>query len=153
MLKLKNSGHPEKYRKEILNSILEAFEQMKCEDRAGTKPLYRSREWDSKNWKESKEYKKKNWYNQGNLKGKYQGIVYKSVLFEPATKGGVLVKAMRKREEELKRFSDERIKIIEEGGTKISNLLKNNPSVKVKKLKNVYYAYQTGGRIQNFHAE
>ena len=82
MLKLKNSGHSEKYRKEILNSILEAFEQMKWEDIAGTKPLYWSREWDSKNWKESKEYKKKNWYNQGNLKGKYQGIVYKSVLFE-----------------------------------------------------------------------
>ena len=79
--------------------------------------------------------------------------MYKSVLFEPATKGGVLVKAMRKREEELNRFSDERIKIIEEGGTKISNLLKNKPSVKVKKLKNVYYAYQTKGRIQNFHAE
>ena len=45
MLKLKNSGNSTKYRTEILDSALTAFENMVKEDKAGTKPLFRDRNW------------------------------------------------------------------------------------------------------------
>ena len=45
---------------------------------------------------------------------------------------------MGKREEELNRFSDECIKIIEEGVTKLSTLPKNNPFPAMKWLRHMY---------------
>ena len=45
MLKLKNSGYGTKYRTEILDSALIAYEKIISEDRAGIKPLYRSRDY------------------------------------------------------------------------------------------------------------
>ena len=41
MLDMKNSGYSEKYRTEILNSALLAFEKMTSDDKAGIKPLFR----------------------------------------------------------------------------------------------------------------
>ena len=127
MLKLKNSGHSAKYRKQILESALKGFEKMKLEDKNGTKPLFRGRNWDAENRAKKKSYQKTNWYNKEGQKSKDERIVYKTVLFVPTTKDGILVKMLKKREEELNRFSNERIKIVEEGGTKISTLLTNNP--------------------------
>ena len=118
MLDMKNSGYSVKYRTEILNSALLAFEKMIEDNKTGTKPLYRDREWKKEERIDSKKDKKVNWYNTGN-----QGIEYKSVLFVPVTKGGKLVKEIRKREEELNRNCTERIKIIEGGGVKLKNLL------------------------------
>ena len=45
MLKLKNSGYGQKFRKELLDSILKAFQKMQDEDKSGVKPMFRSREW------------------------------------------------------------------------------------------------------------
>jgi hypothetical protein len=45
MLKLKNSGYATKYRTEILDSALTAYDKITSEDKAGTKPMYRSRDW------------------------------------------------------------------------------------------------------------
>ena len=45
MLKMKNSGYSAKYRKEVLNSALGAFDQMLKDDSTGKKPLFRNREW------------------------------------------------------------------------------------------------------------
>ena len=70
---------------------------------------------------------KTNWYNKGAQKSQEDAIVYKTVLFVPTTKDGVLIKMLKKREEELNRFSSERIKIVEEGGTKVSKMLTKNP--------------------------
>ena len=47
MVKLKNSGYGEKYRKEILDSALKGFNKMLEEDRNGTKPLFRNRSWNN----------------------------------------------------------------------------------------------------------
>ena len=46
MLKLKNSGYNQKYRKQILDSALKAYVKMVEDDISGKKPLYRSRDWD-----------------------------------------------------------------------------------------------------------
>ena len=47
MLKLKNSGYNFKFRKEILDSGLKAYQKMKDDDKNNIKPMYRSREWNA----------------------------------------------------------------------------------------------------------
>ena len=54
MLQLKNSGYNAKFRKEVLDSALKAFQKMVKDDQDGIKPMYRSRDW---NWKESQNLK------------------------------------------------------------------------------------------------
>ena len=124
MLKLKNSGYSVKYRTEILDSALKAFEQMLKEDKEGTKPLFRNKEWNKEERSKAKNNQKLNWYKGC---GKNE-IEYKTVLFVPVTKGGKLVKELKQREEEVNKFSKERIKIVEGGGIQMKNLLvKKNP--------------------------
>ena len=65
MVKLKNSGYGEKYRKEILDSALKGFEKMLEEDRNGTKPLFRNRSWKKEERENRKKERKVNWYKDG----------------------------------------------------------------------------------------
>ena len=118
MLKLKNSGYNRKYRAEILDSAFKAFEKMLEDDRKNVKPLFRSRDWNKAEREATKRNKKIHWYRNEESK-----IQYKSILFVPPTPGGVLAKQMKEREEELNKFSDERIKIVEKGGRNIESLL------------------------------
>ena len=118
MLKLKNSGYATKYRTEILDSALTAYDKITSEDKAGTKPMYRSRDWNKEERDQKKNNRKLNWYKIGQKE-----IEYKSVLFVPITKGGKLLKEMKKREDEINKYSDERIKIVEGGGVQMKNLL------------------------------
>ena len=41
----------------------------------------------------------------------------------PITKGGKLLKVMKQREEEINKYSDERIKIVEGGGVQMKKLI------------------------------
>ena len=68
MLKLKNSGHSVQYRKQILDSAIKGFEKMLEEDKNGTKPLFRSRQWNEKERLAMKKNNKVNWFNKS--KGK-----------------------------------------------------------------------------------
>ena len=68
-----------------------------------------------------KSEKKSNWWNTQKSK-----IQYKSVLFVTPTPGDVLAKELQKREEELNKNNDERIKIVEKGGLKIKDILAPN---------------------------
>ena len=132
MLQLKNSGYNAKFRKEVLDSSLKAFQKMVQDDQDGIKPLYRSRDWNSEERKMLKSKKKLNWWNSQRSE-----IQYTSVLYVTPTPGGVLLKAVKKREEELNKNSSERIKIEEKGGLKIKDVLgaKNpfNPSRCIQK--------------------
>jgi hypothetical protein len=130
MLKLKNSGYKTKFRMEILNSAVKAFDKMLEDDRKGIKPLFRDRNWNKEERLEIKKNKRVNWYKNEETKSK---INYKSVLFVPSTPGGILAKELKRREEELNRFSQERIKIVEKGGIKVENILtKKDPFEKEK---------------------
>ena len=44
-LRMKISGYPELYRKNIIESALAASDKKVLEDRFGLKPLYRSHDW------------------------------------------------------------------------------------------------------------
>ena len=129
MLKLKNSGHSLKYRKEILDSALNGFEKMLIEDRNGTKPLFRNRNWNLNERNDLKNRKKTNWFNNHKKKLENKSeIVYKSVLFVPPTPRGELAKQLKQREAELNKNSIERIKIVEKSGLKMEdNLVKKDP--------------------------
>ena len=122
MLKLKNSGYAEKFRMEVLNSALKAFEKMISEDKKGIKPLFRDRFWKCEERRLAKINKKRNWYKKdGTTK-------YTSVLFVPPTPGSGLIKELKQREQEVNKTNDERIKFIETGGVKVETLLtKKNP--------------------------
>ena len=129
MLKLKNSGHSMKYRKQILDSALNGFEKMLLEDKNGTKPLFRNRNWNLKERTEQKNTKKSNWFNNHKKEENQKSdIVYKSVLFVPPTPKGELAKQLKQREAELNKNSKERIKIVEKSGLKMEDkLVKKDP--------------------------
>ena len=129
MLKMKNSGYPVKYRKEILNSALKGFEKMVKDNENGTKPLFRDRNWNKEERNKEKRNKKTNWYKQDKNKD------YKTVLFVPITKGGALLKELKIREEELNKNNKERIKIVEGGGRKVSQFLINKNPFQIEKCK------------------
>ena len=80
--------------------------------------MYRSRNWNKNERLENKSMKRVNWY-----KNVRHGTEYKTVLFVPVTKGSILAKELRNREEEINRFSKERIKIQESGGINIKDFL------------------------------
>ena len=124
---LKNSGYNKKFRTEVVDSALKAFQKMIEEDKRGVKPLYRDRFWNSDKRKEAKQNKKRNWYKKDG------GSVLQIVLFVPPTPGGGLVKDLQRREEELNKFNDERIVFVESGGVKIEEILtQKNPFKKEK---------------------
>ena len=118
MLSLKNSGYNQKFRKEILDSVLKAYQKMVEDDSNGVKPMYRNREWNKEERQTHKSKKRSNWWNTDKSKTQY-----KTVLFVTPTPGGQLMKELQKREAELNKNNQDRIKIVEKGGLKIKNIL------------------------------
>ena len=118
MLKLKNSGYDGKFRREILDSAVKAFDKMLDDDKNGKKPMYRSKSWNQEERLKAKLNKKLDWWNSNKSKTQY-----KSVLFVTPTPGGVLANELRKREADLNKNSKERIKIVEKGGLKVKDIL------------------------------
>ena len=88
------------------------------EDKNGTKPLYRSRDWNSEERIKKKSENKINWWNSSKSK-----IQYKSVMFVIPTPGGELVKELTQREQEMNKNCNERVKFVEKGGQKIKDIL------------------------------
>ena len=106
---MKNSGHSQNYRTQILKSSFNAFEKMLEEDRKGNKPLYRPRSWNAENRLQYKENKKNNWYKIAKDSEKS----YTSIMMVPPTPGSELLKDMKEREYELNKYSTDRIKFVE----------------------------------------
>ena len=131
MVNMRNSGYNAKYRQEIVDSTFKAFDEMIKADQEGTKPLYRDKTWKKDIRRTQKQEKRRNWYKNGGSGTKK--IDYTTVLFVPVTKGSILAKEMRKREEEINKYSKVRIKIVEDAGIKLKSLLVDkNPFPKTK---------------------
>ena len=82
MLKLKNSGYHEKFRMQILDSCMKAYQKMVEDDKNGVKPMYRSRDWNIEESQRKKSDKKLSWWNSQKAKNQYT-----SVLFVTPTQG------------------------------------------------------------------
>ena len=76
----------------------------------------------------TKKQRKLNWY-----KNSQSGIEYKTVLFVPVTKRGGLLKELKRREEEINKYSKDRIKILEDGGIQLKNILAKKDPFPIKK--------------------
>ena len=108
--------------------MLKAHKKIIEDDTTGVKPMYRSRDWNRKEREAAKSAKRFNWWNT-----EKSTIKYKSVLFVTPTPGAVLAKDVRKREAELNRNTNERVKIVEKGGLKVKDMLgSKNPFKKTK---------------------
>ena len=79
--------------------------------------MYKSRGWNAEERKRAKSTKKSNWWNTDKA-----DIQYKTVLFVTPTPGGQLMKELQKREAELNKNNQDRIKIVEKGGLKVKNI-------------------------------
>ena len=83
MMKMKNSGHSEQFRKQILDSSYNAYQEMVKADQSGEKPFYRDKNWQKDLRKNEKNKKRLNWYKSY---GKNQKVQYTTVLFVPSAK-------------------------------------------------------------------
>ena len=64
------------------------------------------------------------------------------MLFVPPTPGGVLVKELKKRENELNRNKEERIKFVEKGGIKVENIFTKKDPFKKKRSEKLCPLYK-----------
>jgi len=111
--RMKNSGYPEKFRKEIIKSGWEGYAKQVSRHETGECPLYRPKGYRKEERSMDKQVKKRAWYKP-----------YDSVLFCPATPDGVLASRLREITNEVNSRTDMKIKIIERVGTKITTQLK-----------------------------
>ena len=106
MSKLRNSGYDRKFRAEVIRRSKKAFEKILEKDSSGEVPMYRDRETLKR--LKSEKMKKGSWWNRGSTK-------YSSVVFIPATPGGVLAKQMREREKMIGKHSNSESKLLRKG--------------------------------------
>ena len=103
-VRMQFSGHNKKMRKEVIKSGIKAFRTMEANDKAGTTPLHRPREWQRNAREKMKRIKKENWYKKGG---------YETPIFIAATPNGELKKKLQKKIDE----SDLKIRVIEKTGS------------------------------------
>ena len=103
-VRMQFSGHNKKMRKEVIKSGIKAFRTMEANDKAGTTPLHRPREWQRNAREKMKRIKKENWYKKGG---------YETPIFIAATPNGELKKKLQKKIDE----SDLKIRVVEKTGS------------------------------------
>ena len=62
IMKMQYSGYIKKFRYEVVQSALKAYDDRVSADESGIRPLYRPREWKTKERAIEKQRKKNNWY-------------------------------------------------------------------------------------------
>ena len=93
---MKNSGYTTRFRKEVLQAGLAGYSRILEADDAGTKPLYRIKEW-----RKSAQGMEEQKLRKG--KGKrWLGGDFKSCIFVPPTPGSELVKMIQQKEKEMR---------------------------------------------------
>ena len=63
--RMRDSGYGEKFRHEIISSILQGWDKMVEAQNSGKRPINRPRSWKEKDRRETKWRKKSNWYKTG----------------------------------------------------------------------------------------
>ena len=111
MNELKASGYSKKDRAEILQSGVRRFENLKQKEEKGIRPLYRKRSFDEDERKKRKEEKRCNWFKQTNHE-------FSTVFFVPPTPDSLLLKNLRKTEQQFKIGEKSRVKFVELSGVK-----------------------------------
>ena len=109
-LRMQFSGHDKRMRKAVIKSGLSAYRKMEENQKKGTTPLHRTRQWKREERERKKRVKKETWYQKGG---------YESTIFIPATPQGELKKKMQKKIDQ----TDLKIKVIEKTGSTLKRAL------------------------------
>ena len=134
LMRLQFSGYDKEFRFDVFNSASKAYQIAQEKDHAGEKPMHRPKEWERSRRKKEKLEKRKSWYKNNGTE---------SVIFVPFTPGGKLKKAY---EEEIRK-SEFKIKVIEQTGTKLKDILhKKDPFKQDRCDRENCFVCTTGGK-------
>ena len=119
MMRMKQAGYGEAYRKQTLLKALAIFDKMKAGDENGDRPLHRPRDWNREKGKEEKKKKKRSWSATGG---------YVAPIFIPATPRGELARQLKDIAEK-ETEAGLKFKVVEYGGRTVnSEVQKSNPT-------------------------
>ena len=113
-IRMKVAGYNERFRLEVIKSSLSGFKKMVEVEREGGRPIDRPRSWEEDQRQVQKQSRQQNWFPSGG---------HNFPVFVTHTPGSELAKRMRATEEENNQGRKIRFLIVEQGGTKIHNLL------------------------------
>ena len=118
-LRMQYSGYNKQFRYQVINSSINAYNNLIHKETAGVRPLYRNREWNKIERREMKDNKKKDWYKED------------SCVFIPATPDSCLSKHYKRviREVGLS------IRVVEVAGPQLKRKLQKCDPFKKKKCK------------------
>ena len=120
--RMQYSGYGYQFRHQVTNAALNKYKQIQEKDKKGETPIYRNRSWKRAERDKKKQQSKTQWYKKGKAKNK-------SVLFVPATPKSELQKAYSK----IIKKHKMKIKVIEQAGTQIKNLIQKSEPFKTNK--------------------
>ena len=116
--RMRDSGYGQKFRAQIIESVLRGWDKMLDEQERGGRPVNRPRQHEEAKRKENKWRKRKDWYKAGG---------FSTVLFCPWTPGSQLAKKWREIERQGASSRGWRYKIVEKTGRAISSIVCKNP--------------------------
>ena len=125
MVRLKIAGYNQGYRKYILGHAIRIYNQMLRDDKTGSRPIFRPRNWQTEERRIDKKKKKHSWAEKGG---------YIAPIFVPPTPGGELLKMLCEVAEK-EAFGRLKFKLVEGGGRSVkgevqkSNLMANQAAV------------------------
>ena len=118
MERMRDWGYGERFRQEILVSILKGWKKMLEEQNSGRRPVNRHRRWKEEERRDSKWRKKLSWFKAGG---------YSTVIFCPYTPNGELASRWREIEARGAATRGWRYRVVELGGRKLKSILCKNP--------------------------
>ena len=133
-LRMQFSGYTKKFRNEIVNSALKAYDEIHRKAALEERPLYRPYDWERDERDRAKQAKVLDWYKRGG---------YESVIFVPSTPGSEL---QRKFQTEIDRHGL-RIRAVEKAGRTVKSALqRSNPFKSASCGRDDCLICETGGR-------
>ena len=112
--RMRDSGYGEKFRLEIISSILVGWKKMVTAQEEGLRPINRSRSWNQGEREEKKWRKQATWYKQGG---------YTTVIFCPYTPNSTLANRWREAEARGADTRGWRYRVVELGGRSVRSRL------------------------------
>ena len=116
--RLRYSGYNQRFRQEVIESVLVGWDKMVKEQEEGRRPINRPREWQADQRRMDKKRKKYSWYKAGG---------FSTVIFCPYTPNGELAKRWREIEARGAETRGWRFKVVEQAGRQVRSLLCRNP--------------------------
>ena len=116
--RLRDSGYTERYRQQLIESVLRGWDKMVVEHEAGRRPINRARSWQEETRRKTKARKKTSWFKTGG---------YSTVIFCPFTPGSELAKRWRAIEAKDAETRGWRYKVVEQGGRQVRSIVCRNP--------------------------